>query len=379
MSRKLYLLSCTIFCIFLAACATAALDGYVPELIRPAAARVDTVVVDRGSVMELTSHIGVTRYISESIYFENPIGNFGRFYVRPGDTVTRGQVLASLCTENIEEQISDIRSHIAAMRRENTLEFDLRQVAIDIMVLEYAQAVAAAAESFDEAAFAAAEARALAIERAVLDLDLERERRALSMRHQEERLRNLQNLLVYAELIAPFDGVITYMDTIQSGDYVGVARPLIYLSTGDEVIVEILGLTGMNFPTTAPGAPITWRPFIARDGVMARAHINGVVYELEFIITPAENRHFRPVQYEILSNSPLPAGLYFPVHFYTVKLEDVVRVPTNAVFIGPGGIYVYRMIDGELVNTEIRILAQSTSMVAVGEGLEVGDVVFVRP
>ena len=374
-----FLLFGVMLCMFLTACVPTAWDDYVPELIRPEAARLDTVVVDRGPVMELTSHIGVTRYQSESIYFINPIGNFDRFYVRTGDSVREGQVLARLITDHIEEQISDLRSRIAAMRRDNALEFDIRQVAIDIMVLNNAKAVADAAANLDSAAFAAAEAGALAIERAKLDLELEKERRALALRHQEERLRNLQNLLDYAELVAPFDGIITYMDDIQSGNYVGVARPLIYLSTGDEIIVEILGLTGMNFPTVGPGAPITWRPSIARDGVLARAYINGAAYDLVFMVTPVENRHFRPVQYEILSNSPLQAGLYFPVHFYTVRLEDVVRVPANAVFTGPGGVYVYRMIDGELVNTGIQMLARTTSMVAVSEGLEVGDVVFVRP
>ena len=379
MSRKIILLFNVVFCLFLAACMPTLWDEYVPELIRPAAARVDTVVVDRGSVAELTSHIGVTRFISESIYFENPVGNFDRFYVSPGDTVTQGQVLARLNTEHIEEQIADLRSQIAVMRRDNALEFDLRRVAIDILMVENAKRVMAAAQNFDTAAFAAVEMGELAIERAMLELDLEIERRALIIRHQEERLQNLQSMLEYVELTAPFDGIITYMDDIQSGAYVGIARPLIYLSKGDEVIVEILGLTGMNFPSPAPGGPLMWRPFIARDGILARAYINGAAYELEFIITPAENRHFRPVQYTILSNSPLPAGLYFPVHFYTVRLEDVVRVPANAIFTGPGGIFVYRMIDGELVQTDISILARTTSMVAVYEGLEVGDVIFVRP
>ncbi|MCL2285197.1 MAG: efflux RND transporter periplasmic adaptor subunit, partial [Firmicutes bacterium] len=100
---------------------------------------------------------------------------------------------------------------------------------------------------------------------------------------------------------------------------------------------------------------------------------------LEYIVTALEDRHFRPAQFKLVNGDVLPPGLLFPVYFYTVKIDDAVRVPSNALFSGPGGLFVHRMVNGELVHTEITIIARSTTLTAVAEGLEVGDEVFVRP
>jgi len=380
MSLKKYLLGMSF--VFLSLCFTActlSAPDYGPELIRPASARVDIARIDRGPVVELARHMGITRYISEVVYFTNPVGPFAKFYVSPGDTVVEGQLLARLDTEYLEEQIANRIERIANMRSDNALTIELREIAIDIMVAENARNFVATAEAADISGAEAAEARILAIEMAQLELRQERDRQSMALRHEEDRLQTLRSRLAYAELTAPFDGIITFMDDIRPGQYVGVARPLIYMSNQNETIVELVGLTGHDFPAVMVGGPITWRPFAVRDAIAIHAHIDDQVYDLEFIVTPSENRHFRPVQFEILQDVVLSVGKLFPIDFYTTKIDDVVRVPANAVFSTPGGFFVYKMVNGEPIHTEIEIITRTTSFIAVASGLEVGDEVFVRP
>ena len=378
-NKKYLSLLFVFFGILLVAC-TPSQSEHAPELMRPLSARVDTAIVDRGTVAELTRHMGITRYISESIYFENPVGAFGRFYVNPGDIVEAGQLLAVLDTEQIEEQIAERTERLTTMRSDNTLANERRQVAIDIMIIESAEAFAASAENLDISAAEAAEARALDIEWAQMELRLERERQAVAIRHEEERLQALRERLNFAELYAPFGGIITYIGNIGRGQHLSPAQPLIYMSDRSETIIELVGLTGSDFPAPAgTGAPLAWRPFAVRDATITRAHINGQVYDLEFIVTAQEDRHFRPVQFNVVSGEVFPSGLLFPVYFYTVKVDDVVRIPSNAVFSSPEGFFVHRVINNELVHTEIEMITRTTTMVAVAEGLEVGDEIFVRP
>jgi len=312
------------------------------------------------------------------LYFENPVAAFYGFHVSPGDTVVEGQLLASLDTEQIEEQIADRLERLAVMRAEHSLTNEQRQIAIDIMVIENANAVAAAAENFDIAAGIAAEMRQLDIEWAQMELRLERERQALSIRHEEERLQALRARLEYTELHAPFDGIITFIYNINRGQNISIGQSILYISDMSETIIELVGLTGSDFPSGG-GGPIQWRPFAVRDANYTYAHIDGRVYELEFIVTAQERRHYRPVQFAVVTGEIFPPGMLFPVYFYIVRLDDVIRVPTNSVFFSADGIFVHRMVNNELIHTEIEMITRTTAMVAVAAGLEVGDEIFVRP
>ena len=357
MSRRIVALA--LFFIILGLSACGSYEETTPELLRPVSARVDTARVDYGPVAELRWHVGITRYWSHSLYFDQPISAFDMFYVEPGDIIVEGQLLARLDTTTLEEQIEELENRLETMRADMAHTNSIRQVAIDIMVAE--------GGSPQE------------IEWARMELQIERERQNLTISHSEDHLQTLRARLELSELRAPSDGVITYVTNISHGQHLSAAQPLLYFAEDDnEAFIEIVSFTLADFPSTGEGPPNPV-PFVIRDAIMIEAHINGQVYELEYIPVAQNERPFRPVRLRIVPGHSYPAGLYVPVHFYYVNVKSAMRVPSNALFTTPGGAFVYRVIDGELVHTDIQIIVRTTTMSAVTGGLEVGDEVFVRP
>jgi len=78
---------------------------------------------------------------------------------------------------------------------------------------------------------------------------------------------------------------------------------------------------------------------------------------------------------------PIRAGQYVTLHFYTVKLENVLRIPTNALFHNPleGIAYVYKIVNDELIFAEVELYANTDTFAAIRQGLQEGDEIFVRP
>ena len=374
-------LSGLLFTLALAGCANDMEPLPAPELIRSPAAQIDTAVIRRGDLVGLHRREGVTRYLSQPLYFNRPVAGFGEFHVSPGDFVTEGQLLVTLDTELLDEQIEDQVRYIANMRRDHALANDLRQLDIDIMVMEHANRVNQAAYNFDQSAAEAIEAQSTSIDRARLELRQQRDRHAFQIRRAEIRLEDLRTRRRNAELRAPFDGYITNMHSFERGQSIGVSQPLLYMTDASVVVIEAVNKPFVqDWPQPGPGGlpPDPWRPNTVRHAIRIQAHIDGEVFDVEYITLNLDERPFRPVRFNILSDRQPPAGKYVVLHFYMQHMEDVLLIPDNAVFFAGAHPYVYKVVNGEMIYTEIRLAGRTAIMAAVAMGLEEGDLVFVR-
>ena len=341
-----------------------------PPLIPPPLMEFSTTTIRRGDLVEVEARSGVTRYLSQPLSFSHPVAGFGQFHVSPGEFVTEGQLLLTLDVRELDEQIAAQEERIANMRRDHQLATGIRQIDIDMMILENAAPTN--------------------IDRAQMELRQLQARNALQLNHAEMRLKDAQFRRRAAELHAPFDGQITNIVDIALGDHVAIGRPLIYLTDGSTVIVEAINKPFLiDWPQPAPPPddalpPDPWRPNTVRFAVKIQAHLSNQVWDLQYIPVPFEERPFRPVRFNVLSDTPIAVGQYVEVYFYRRFMEGVLLLPENALFSPLSQPYVYRVIDGELVFTEVSItertpiLGNLPLMVAVVEGLEEGDVVFVR-
>jgi len=377
-------LSLTVFMLLylsLASCTNEVEIPVAPELIRPPASQIDTTTIQRGNLVGVVRRTGLTRYISEPLYFDRPVSRFGEFHVSPGDYVTTGQLLVTLDTEQIDEQIEEQLQHIANMRRDHALAVDLRLLEIDIMILEHTNRVNQAAYNSDQEAAEAIEAQTGNIERAQMELRQQQARNSLQLRHAEIRLEDMRTRRNAAELHAPFDGRITNIASINHDDYVGVAQPLIFITDSSQVVIEAYNKPFLSdWPQPGPaGMPSDpWRPNTVRHATRMQAHINGQIFGIEYIPLQLDERSTRPVRFSAVPDTPLTAGEYVALYFYNIFIEDVLLVPENALFfVGPQP-YVYRIINGEMVYTEIRLQGRTPLMGAVSYGLQEGDIVFIR-
>ena len=339
-----------------------------PNLLIPTATRVDTAVVTRGTVAEAQRFVGIVRQESIPLNFGAIAANLGEFYVRPGDSVVQGQVLARLDADLIEEQIVQQEERLSRLIYEFNVERTIRELDIEIMALELRDILFNAAETMNTSAFVAAERRELEIERAKLDLELIKERQSMTLRQEEVQLRNLVSRRAELNLYAPFDGVIT---RVVNRGWVPSFTDILYISPMDaEVFVEYLG------------AAI----FAPNRAVRIQGQYQGQVFGLNrMFLTREQILYYRnlninmPVRFAIESDDIPPVGSLVTIYVYSHFLEDTLRIPRNALLASPEyGFFVYGVNDGILTQVLITVSAVTSTYVAVVSGLAEGDVIYVR-
>ena len=380
MIKKLLCAMCLAACLLLSACVATGQDVEVPELIRPVVATFDTTVIQRGTLISVVQRTGVTRYVSQPLYFSNPIAAFDSFHISPGDHVVAGQLLATLVTTQLEEELETQHDTLATMRTNQNTAIEIRLLEIDIAVLEHAARVAHAAEAqLSQEAAEAIERQNLNIERMHLELAQQRERDAVQLRQVQNRIEELNRRIAQARLYAPFDGRITNISTLTRGQGIAAAQAILYITDQQQVIVDAVDLPATDWPSGMDSPPDPWRPNLLRHTRYWHATIDGQTYEIEYIPVALEERPARPVRFNIVGEHNVAAGQYASLTFYSHRMYDVILVPDNAIFMSNDGPYVYRVIDGDLIYTQVRFYGRTQIAAAVSLGLEEGDVVFVRP
>jgi len=366
------LISC-VFMLLLTACANQIAPSATPELISPAASQIDTAIVERSTFVNLERRTGVTRYVSVPLYFGDPVAPFGEFHVRPGESVVEGQLLATLDTENLDEQIERHQTSLANIRVNHVILEEIRLLDIDIAIAEQAN------ESH--------------IDRLRMELRQLQARHRMEVQHETERLERLQRRRQNAELRAPFDGQITNISNLHRGQHIGVMQTILHMTDRSEIIIEAVNMPQPDWAQAgAPGAaqvggfPLlggiqvdAWIPLVVRRANYVHAHVSGQIFEVEYMPVLLEERSFRPVRFNLPPNMDIAAGEFVTLHFYIAHIDDALLVPENAVFTAGARAYVYRIVNGERIYTEVTIAARSEAFMVIADGLEEGDIVFVRP
>ncbi|MCL2527002.1 MAG: hypothetical protein FWE42_01190 [Defluviitaleaceae bacterium] len=329
-----------------------------PELLAPLPAQLhmDTAVVARGTVAEVQQHTGVVRASADALNFGVATGFMQEVYVLPGVSVYQGQVLARLDFTQAEVQLERLQQQLANMRRNNAFDNELRTIDIELRRL-----------TLGSLGGEEAEIMRLEIERSNMELRHTRERQALTIRHLEEDIQALEAQLALGELVAPFDGEITFRSHHMPGVWVSSFATIFYIAPAyGDVFVEYIG-----FSQFSPA-------FAAR----IKAHVDGEIYDVSHIRLPLEiaRRYARPpIRFLLDADTQPPVGTLVSLHVYSRLAEDVLRIPRNALFHDPDmGFYVYRIVDGRQEAVVISLGVRTSTYVEVLGGLVEGEVVYVR-
>ena len=351
-----------------------------PPLLTPITPVAMTEVVGRGTVICKDVFFGTVRLPSYPVFFDMDFYvdhfRFGEFYVQPGDTVYRGQVLARLDVEFIYEQIDILQTRIAEIRRTYTLNNDRQSLVIAGLIMEHAALVMYAAETLNMDLFERAERLEAAIQLEELELTHSIEIQSIDLQEANRILSLTRAALDGTALYAPFDGIITDL-LIRPGSPVNHRTEIVNMAGFEDPIVELSFLL---------------RPQDLRDVIKTQATINGMVYYLEVSeLTPVQHQFYVlqnirmnrsnvfPRRFNVVGDSPPPLGAFATLTFFNVFEENVLRLPRTAVFYDRlSGYYVLQSIDG----TQVQVFVEATSTptyVAIHSGLTDGDVVYVRP
>jgi len=191
----------------------------------------------------------------------------------------------------------------------------------------------------------------------------------MDMQRLQTELAALEANTAKVVLTAPFDGQVVYLSALERGSYISAYTPVVYLADNTRLSIEsafissstlnradkLYGLIGTQSYTLEPVAMDETdyiSKVLAGETVMSK-------------FTAADS-------YEALS-----AGQYVAVCLVTDLAEDVLIVPSNAVYADPISYYVYVVENGSRVRRDVTVGLITDWETQIREGLQEGEMVYV--
>lgn len=346
----------------------------IVELQEAAMEAEQTVSVVRGDIEVATDLEAWVGPKIEQLSFEKD-GNFGEYKVQLGDTVQKGDVLATLNVENLQDDIKEKTEEFNNLTvdyeyHKNTLE---NQIAIAKLHLDSIY------EQLDSAQYGTAEYTKLCVSAGEYDeqrkrLELQKEQLArtyeLEWSHCKAQLEKLKEKNRDNEIKAPFDGVVVALEKI--GYQEAIDKKKYYVALADLSVmyarceaVSVSAVNNMEKIVFLKDDKTYETTFVLRDAkfyqeMRGRSEDNFT----EFEIAPPQ----REVQF----------GDYGYIHMVSKHKEDVLLLPENAVTTVAGSSFVYKQVDGKKQQVAVEIGYKDGIMVEIVSGLEEGDMVYVQ-
>lgn len=343
------------------ACAQTGSVQSAPELLEPVGAVQDTAVVKREDCYRLAVYDAqVIPGSREAEYPQN--GIVAEIRVQIGEKVQKGQVILKLDESALKERIDSLRRQLSQQRQEHTLQNTIaglqeKQAELELKDLR---------EKGDEEG---AGQKVMELEALRLKNRQERESRGLSIEETEGLLSEAEKTYGTAEVKAPCDGTVTFL--AESAKVGGTGRKgmtAAYVSDNSQALVLCpeLGIAEAQSAERITGDDgkkdyvLSYAPYTTEESVsMALAGIK--------IMSRLSGEELPPV------------GTYMNVFVKAAVKENVITIPVNALFRDSTGSYVYCIQeDGSQNRREIRIGLESETTIEVLEGLEEGEVVYVK-
>ena len=348
----------------------------VPELLEPVGVQIDTAVVQYDDMIEViyksepdgsrgeVYESRVLPYV-EAVSFEVS-GTLDELLAIQGDEGKKGQVLAKLDPERINEQVGSLRDQINNL---NTVGgYDDRQKTADIKIAQIELKMMRESGATEEAC----RVKELDIEILETQLKQAQEQRALEIRELERQISKISEGLGDIELTAPFDGRIVWtnnsMQTYGS-KHVSANDPIFYIADDTRLSIESDYMSG----------------HVLNNLERVYALVNGQEYELTYV--PYTNEEFaRMVRSGNLktrftfvgSTEDLQGGEMAYIIPVKNSRENVLTIPANALFQTYGVSYVKKIVDGEQQRVDVTVGLITDSKVEILSGLQEGDVVYAK-
>jgi RND family efflux transporter MFP subunit len=314
--------------------------------VAPRTAVTKAVAVDAGRVLTLPA--GLVAY-QQTLVYARASGYVRRWLVDIGDRVKKGQLLVQLDTPELEQQLANARATLAqstaalAQARANQ---------------RYAHVTAAReAELFRQALIAAQENDQARAQAEVWDANVNAAQANVAA--QRATVGQLEQLLSYNQVQAPFDGTITRrlvdIGTLVNAGAGSSAAALFEIAQLDPMLAYV-DVPQPFAPSVRPGqdAKIAARNFRGRT-------FAGKVTRTAGALDPAS----RTLRTEVQVANPsreLFAGMFVDVTLDVAVTHRVVRVPSSAIVADARGVHV-AAVDG----------SGKVHLVPVTQGLDNGD------
>lgn len=326
-----------------------------PALKDSVRAQYDTATVLRGDVQSLSVYgAGISKEFLSAAATAS--GVVQQMHVRLGDVVAEGDLVAQVETDRLQARLDGLKAQLAQLNARYEQQIAAAEAQLQILALQKRQSGA---------------------DIQLLGLEEEKQQAKIdylqgSLTEQAEQLgrsiAEAEQALQASFVYAPCDGVVAGVDA-RAGQY--VANGTILVRVAKE---------GSEYLLCTEGSAM-----LARTKGKCSMQLGDTVYPVELIEYTMEEYMALMLTGNVPARFRLPEGLAVTVgdsaqlRVVEREAEDALYLPKGAVFEGSGlnkG-YVYRIVDGEKVYTEVTYAFQTASWIVISSGLEEGEVVYV--
>ena len=333
----------------------AAKAGTAPELLEPVGVRMDTEAVVRGEIAEWRAYDAFVVPETTELFLTQS-GEIQEICVQLGEEVGAGQVLLRLDVEAERERIAQIDQELAYLEADNALTLEQMQLDIDLCKYQMEDDNRDYKAGGEREALKENELRALEAA-----LEQETARQALEKEQLLKERETLAARVAASELAAPQGGRVVYLAEVANGAVAQSGQTLVVLAREDALQLRSDYLTEAEVD--------------AADEVVA--WIGGARVPIEYAAMDTDEYVARLLAGEELAPAQARGGEYTAVLLPTVVREVALLVPPESLFRDGGETYVYRVVDGERVRTEVEAGYRSVNAAEIVSGLAEGDVVYV--
>ncbi len=367
-----FLMLSAVFLIFLSSCRKE--QEEVIALREPVAEKIGTVTVERGDLRDTV--IRDAFLVPLELELSLPVsGVVDEIPFMTGDSVKKGELLLKLDTYQVEQEIAELQTGIEELERDASYEQRLYELDIayqDRQITAYYQQGA----GWQSVKLAQLEKEEIELTHSEYLREYERK-----LSEKQEALREQQEIYDSSFLYAPADGVVYYVDgsyqsgtgitTVTEGAQADKDTTLVYLADETKKHIEL---------EEALTADLRGLPcFALYQGEEIEIEADPLSAEERTRISILERKD--KVRYKIPHRSltDIPCGAYMPVYYVKASYEDVLYVPTTAVYHDSelSEDYVYKM-DEEGGHERIRVECRKCEVyMVITSGLREGDELYV--
>ena len=327
-------------------------------------------------------------------------------YVELGDRVKKGQLIAEVDPENIENAISQINAQISSLSgQKNATGISNpqgREIEVQKILVENTK------RSLDKAVSDLEKAESLLAAGGISESELEVIRSSTKdieseLRIQENNLAAMENnsyamnsyfngqiqslqsqkaaLLskkAKAQMLSPFDGIITSLN-ISDGGFVSPQMPVADISSADnktvfsEIAANVAAELGegdsVEIIYETKNSEKTFQGKITRISDFAVTSISSLGLE--------EQKMTVETFFEGIED--IPVGYSLDINFVTIEKKDVFSIPKMCIFEKDGEDHIFKVEDGRIKTQKVRTGIETATMTEIIEGVEEGDSVVAEP
>lgn len=325
-----------------------------------AAATVQTIQPERRDLVRETTQPATAQAFYEADIGANVTGYVESVPVDIGDRVTQGQALARIAVPEIEEQ----RNALKAEEREletgvQSAEAKLSAVESETRrILDLAEKGSVTNKAGDEA-----RSRLIAAQAEVAAA-------TARLGTATARLKEVEALIAYGTLTAPFDGLVTYR-ALDPGDLVYSAA-----QGGRSVLLRVAQVDKLRVVTHVPETDAVWLDVgdtveLEFDAFPGKVFEGGIARK-SGALNDSTQRMQAEIDLDNLDGSLLP-GLYGRVKISLEKRDNAFVLPAGAVRFGQGPAHVYVVSGSTIRHQEVTVGLDHGEWVEVISGLGGGE------